>query len=313
MSTSSSPVISVIMPCFNSSATIGRSIDSVLAQSFANWELVIVDDGSTDHSRDVVSAYHDPRIIAHAQTNRGVCAARNAGLKLARGELIAFLDADDTWDRECLEKLYQALSASAAKLVYCGWQNIGLPGGQGEPYIPPDYETPDKMALLFESCRWPIHACLTYRTAIIEAGMFNEALQTAEDYLLWLNIAMHNSLTYVPEVLAYYHFHSPNQATNDRARAAINHYHVQKLFLAQQPSFATSLGRTKVRKFMFEPLVNRGFECYWNRELNNARRLFRFIMSHGYGTMSEWKYMLPSLLPIQLHKIIIKIFENTHD
>jgi glycosyltransferase involved in cell wall biosynthesis len=301
MPSSTPPTISVIMPCYNRSDTIGRSIDSVLAQSFANWELVIIDDGSTDCSRDIINAYHDPRVTSLFQLNQGVCSARNAGLKQAKGELIAFLDADDTWHHDCLNKLYQAITTNDAGLVYCGWQNIGLSGGQGEPFIPPDYETPDKMAMLFESCRWPIHACLTYKTVITEAGMFNETLQTAEDYLLWLNIAMQHSLACVPEVLAYYHFHNGNQATNDRAKTAINHYRAQQLFLAQQPSIATSLGRARLKQLMFGPLLNRGFECYWNRELVSSRRIFRLIMSHGYGSAKDWLYMLPSLLPYWLH------------
>lgn len=289
------------MPCYNRGDTIGGSIDSVLAQSFVDWELVIIDDGSVDHSQDIINTYHDRRINYHHQANQGVCAARNAGLKLARGEVIAFLDADDTWDRDCLAKLYQALRASDAGLVYCGWQNIGLPGGQGEPFIPPDYETPDKMAMLFESCRWPIHACLTYKTVITEAGMFNETLQTAEDYLLWLNVAMRHALACVPEVLAYYHFHNGNQATSDRAQTAINHYRAQQVFLAQQPGIATSLGRARLKQLMFGSLLTRGFECYWNRELGNSRRIFKLIMAHGYGSPRDWLYMLPSLLPFWLH------------
>lgn len=299
------PAISIIMPCYNRAGTIARSIETVLGQTFVDWELIIIDDGSTDDSPAVIQRYDDKRIKLYTQTNRGVCAARNAGLSHAQGDIIAFLDADDTWAPECLSKLYQALINSQAALVYCGWQNIGLPGGQGEPFVPQNYETPEKLALLFESCRWPIHACLTYKKAIIEAGMFNQTLQTAEDYLLWLNIGMKHLLTSVPAVLAYYHFHDGNQATNDKAKTAINHYRAQQLFLAQHPESATTLGRNNLRRLMYGELLKRGFECYWKRELHSARIIFKQVMKHGYGSVSDWKYMLPSLLPYAFHRKLI--------
>jgi glycosyltransferase involved in cell wall biosynthesis len=294
------------MPCYNRVHTIATSIESVLAQSFTAWELIVVDDGSTDGSALIVQGFNERRIKLHTQKNSGVCRARNAGISHAQGSLIAFLDTDDTWHPDCLSQLYDALTRGNAGLAYCGWQNIGLPGGQGEPFVPPDYECTEKLALLFQNCRWPIHACLTYKTAIVDAGMFNESILTSEDYLLWLNIALNHPLIRVPEVLAYYHFHAGEQATQHKAKIALNHCLAQKLFLRQHPEAITTLGDTpQVRQLMYGELLKQGYDCYWRRDLHNARAIFRQVMKRGYGNFCDWKYMLPALLPYPLHKQLI--------
>ena len=92
------PAVSIVMPCYNARAHLPRSVGSVLAQSFSDWELITVDDGSVDDTLAWLQAQHDPRIRVFSQTNRGVSAARNAGLERAHGDCVAFLDADDTWE-----------------------------------------------------------------------------------------------------------------------------------------------------------------------------------------------------------------------
>ncbi len=165
------PAISVIMPNFNGAQLISRSIDSVLLQTFHDLELIVVDDGSNDDSVAVVNGVHDRRVRLLQQNHEGVCAARNRGIECARGEFIAFLDSDDTWAPTCLERLHEAiLHAPGAAIAYCGWQNVGLGGGRDKAFIPPDYETPDKIELWIRNSRWPIHAALTKKTAIRGGG-----------------------------------------------------------------------------------------------------------------------------------------------
>ncbi|WP_020160647.1 glycosyltransferase family 2 protein [Methylobacter marinus] len=305
------PLISVVMPCFNAEKHLAASLASVFRQSYDNLELIVVNDGSTDGSWSLLQSIGDPRLRVLDQANAGVCRARNQGIKAAKGELIAFLDADDTWHAECLEKLYQALCAApSAALAYCGWQNIGLPGGQGEPYVPPDYETADKLALLFENCCWPIHACLSKKALIFEAGLFDESLVTSEDFLLWLKIGTRYPIQRVPEVLAFYHFHDGLQATRNKERAALNHWNAQRVFLDRHPLAADKLGARRIRRLMHGELLRRGFECYWKRDIRSARIIFRKVMRHGYGSIRDWKYMLPSLLPLPLHQTLLQKFSQ---
>lgn len=299
------------MPCYNATAHLPASVGSVLAQTFGDWELIAVDDGSSDDTLAWLQAQADKRIRPLTQPNQGVSAARNAGLTAARGHYVAFLDADDTWAADFLEKMLAALQARPGlTLAYCGWQNVGLPGGLGKPFVPPDYENATKAETLFISCRWPIHAVLVKRAAVQAAGGFDPALKNAEDYALWLRIATTAPIVRVTEVLAFYHFHGAAQASSNKARAALHHLHAQQHYLAQHPDFFAALGKARARELMLGELRKRGFECYWRRDLPAARQIFRVVMQHGYGKLNDWKYMLPALLPEAWHRRMINLIES---
>lgn len=111
------PKISVVIPLYNKGFIISETLESVLAQTFTDFEVVIVNDGSTDDSFEIVSQYSDDRIRLYNQENKGVSKTRNAGIEYAKGELIAFLDADDFWYPNHLEELYQ---------LYIDFPNCGL-------------------------------------------------------------------------------------------------------------------------------------------------------------------------------------------
>jgi glycosyltransferase involved in cell wall biosynthesis len=302
------------MPCFNAEAHVATGVASALDQSFQDIELIIVNDGSTDNTLKIVKGIDDKRLKVVNQPNRGVCAARNRGLAEAKAHLIAFLDSDDTWHPQCLEKLYAALESSPkAVLAYCGWQNVGLPGGRGKPFVPRDYEQSNKIETLLRDCPWPIHAALTRRNVIEETGGFDIRFATSEDYYLWLKIATKYPIVRVPEVLAYYHFHDAPQATKNRAREALDNWKVKCKFLNEKPEVKLKLGRKRVRELTHGHLLKKGYICYWNRDLRSARKIFRLVMKTGYGTVRDWKYMLPALLPINFHRFLIKTFTSAED
>ena len=303
--------ISIIMPCFNAERYIAGSVISALVQTYHNIELIVINDGSADRSLQILRGIDDPRLKIINQLNRGVCAARNRGLSEATGAYIAFLDADDTWKYDCLEKLYNALkSRPDAVVAYCGWQNIGLAGGRGEPYIPPDYGEGQKIERLLHSCPWPVHAALTLKTAIDSAGRFDERYSNAEDYKLWLHIVSFSGIVRVPEVLAFYHFHEGQQASKNLAKAAYQQWLVQKEFIEKYNEVIRQLGYSRIRQLTIGGLLKSGYVCYWERNLEAARQIFRLVMKQGYGTLNDWKYMLPSLLPMSLHRAIIRLFER---
>lgn len=306
------PAVSIVMPCFNGAAHLPTSVGSVLKQTFEDWELIVVDDGSTDSSFEWLESQADPRLVVVRQSNQGVSAARNAGLSRASADCVSFLDADDTWAPTFLEKLCTTLRAHPqAVLAYCGWQNLGLSGGRGQPFVPPDYETPQKRETLFAGCRWPVHAALARREAVVAAGGFNPALKNAEDYALWLEMAGTSPIVRVPEVLAFYHFHSGDQASSNRARAALHLLRAKQQYLARHPDFAAVLGRGRRRELLYGNLLREGFDTYWKRDLPAARAIFRHAMSVGFGRPREWLYMLPSLLPEKFHQRLIACFESS--
>ncbi|HEY9193775.1 MAG TPA: glycosyltransferase [Methyloversatilis sp.] len=303
------PSISVLMPCHNGAAHLARSTASVRVQTCADWELIIVDDGSKDDSWEVIRqlAVTEPRIVPLQQSQSGAAAARNTALAAARGRWVAFLDADDTWHPDFLSRMSAALSGREHEaLAYCGWQNVGI-GHDGEsPFVPPDYETPDKIAELLCGCRWPIHGAMVSLDAIRRHGAFDPNLRSSEDFDLWLRLGCSMPLVRVPEVLAFYHFHSGEQITRDRLRAAADKLFVQRRFVATHPVEAKRLGRAKVREQIEGDMLYRAYENYWKGDLPMARQLFRAVMVSGYGNAKDWFYMLPSLLPMSLHRALVR-------
>ncbi len=303
---SDTPTVSVIIPCYNSGASIERALDSALSQNCEALELIVVDDGSSDDSAQRVESCSDSRIRLIRQANQGVSAARNRGIEAASGRYLAFLDADDTWSPEFLRLMVEVLENKPdAVLAYCGWQNLGLPGKRGEPFVPADYERPDKLETLFTGCRWPIHAALVRRQAVVSAGGFDQELKNAEDFLLWLNLGARSPIVRVPEVLAFYHFGDGAQASGNRGRAAEHHMRAQLSFLKTNPDLAARLGRRHAHRLIYRELAQRGYECYWSRDLDGARRIFRQVLRAGAARPKDLKYMLPALLPAALHRRLL--------
>ena len=124
------PLVSVIMPAYNSEKYIGKSIESVLAQDYEKFELIIVDDGSKDGTKSIVEQYakNDIRIKLLEQANQGVSAARNKGLDTATGEYVAFLDSDDLWDADNLSVMVQAAECTKSGLVCASMDIINADG-----------------------------------------------------------------------------------------------------------------------------------------------------------------------------------------
>jgi glycosyltransferase involved in cell wall biosynthesis len=305
------PGVSIVMPCFNAETFVEKSINSVLGQTFSNFELITVNDGSTDNTLAVLRqhANGDHRIRVLSQSNKGVSAARNLGLEMASGKYVAFLDADDYWDEEFLSLMVSAIEGSGAALAYCGWQNIGSKSSSNEPFIPPDYEDEDKLEKLFRNCRWPIHAALSERAAVVSAGGFDERFKTSEDYYLWLQVAGFNPIVRVPKVLAYYIHHGESQATSNAANMALNHFSVQQEFLRSYPQVQEIIGE-HIPDLTYGELLRKGYNCYWRHDLQSARKIFKKVMMARYGSLSDWKYMAPSLLPLGLHEALMRMFRQ---
>lgn len=307
-------LVTVVMPCFNAAQHLSRSVDSVLRQTYPHLELITVDDGSRDNTLAMLRTQTDPRIRIIAQANRGVSAARNAGLAAATGDFVAFLDADDTWAPNFLERMVGAFAADPGiGLAYCGWQNMGLPGGRGDPFVPPDYEVPDKKAILLASNRWPIHACLTTRALVAAAGGFDSRFAVGEDFLLWLEIACFQRICRVPEVLAYYIHHGGVQATRDRVRAARQLRDVQEVFLQRHPQLIAEIGHGRVRELTDGTLLSRAYDAYWKRDLTTAQPIFRMALCAGGWKLRDLRYLLLSLLPASLYRRIIGLSDARQD
>ncbi|MBU1664373.1 MAG: glycosyltransferase [Gammaproteobacteria bacterium] len=298
--------ISVIMPCYNAEPYVAQAVECVLGQTWGDVELIVVDDGSKDRSREILLGYGE-RIRYLEQTNQGPYPARNQGLRFATGEFVAFLDADDWWAPDCLEKLHAALTTRPdAALAYCGWRNVGLTGPRGEPHVPPDYEAEGKLERFLRAASpWPIHAALVRRDVMQKAGGFDTHWPTCMDYDLWLRIGATHPIVLVPEVLAFYRFHQSGQITSTQWRQAENSWLVKKKFLASHPQVAGSLSAAQRRDLVDGALSRRGLDLYWKRDLVSARKVFRLVLKNGAWKMKDLRYLLPALLPERLYRALI--------
>jgi glycosyltransferase involved in cell wall biosynthesis len=297
------PRVSVIMPCFNGEAFLAEAVDSVLGQTFQDFELIVVDDGSTDRSAEILEGY-GARIRVIRQQNRGVSAARNAGVAESAGDFIAFLDADDYWEAGFLAEMVEGMADTRTAIAYCGWQIVG--SVQGKPFVPPDYETADKMHhLLRFASLWPIHAILIRRSLMPPGVPFNPTYPACEDYDLWLRIASFHHIQLVPKVLAFYRKHGPANATSDQARVARYNLLVKQRFLQDFPELKRVIPRSRLRDYLAGGVVDRGYRCLWKGDLRNAHGIFRHALAKGLISLRDWKYALPSLLPFRLYSRLV--------
>ncbi len=309
MHQSANPEITIIMPCYNAAAYLEEAAASVRSQTFPAWELIAVDDGSTDASPDLLAEFaaQDPRIRVLSQTNLGPYPARNLGLKHARGRFIAFLDADDWWDQTFLEKMHGALTASGADLAYCGWQNVGELTSR-PPYVPPDYlQEAEFWQRLLRSCPWPIHAALTRREVLKAVGGFSTYEFTSMDYDLWLKIAAFTrNWVRVPEVLAFYRWHELGQISAVKWRQVLNSVEVRRKFVKAHPEFFRELSQLTLRRILAEPVLKSAYQALWKRDLASAHRLFRRALWQGGWELKDLKYLLASLLPFNWYRRLVK-------
>ncbi len=203
------PNVSIILPTYNRAHYLKEAIESVLTQTYQDWELLIIDDGSTDETRSVAQSYveRDSRISYHYHSNQGVSAARNVGIQLARGRYVAFLDDDDLWQPEKLAWQLEALAQHPeTPWLFGDGQLIDDHGTVLRPVLPQrrsafstwvkDYQTanPNVSAGPFYSVMLTGN-CLAVPTVLIErdcfthVGLFNESYHVAEDYDMWLRMA----------------------------------------------------------------------------------------------------------------------------
>lgn len=199
------PAVSVIIPTYNRAALVGRAIGSVLAQSAGDLELIVVDDGSGDDTAAVVRAIRDPRLVYLPQPrNRGVSAARNIGIRAARGAWVAFLDSDDCWLPQKLQRQLDDLQRSgfAGVAAYCrmrrsdGRHVIEVPDGRGGRY---DGATP--WPSLLTDGLWFCQTWLVRREALLACDGFDERMRIWEDWDLLLRLSQRGAIRYLPEVL----------------------------------------------------------------------------------------------------------------
>lgn len=205
-------VISVIIPAYNRENTIAASINSILNQTYKDIEVIVVDDGSTDGTAAAVQSIKDSRVIYHFQENAGACVARNTGVRLAKGEYIAFQDSDDYWHSDKLEKQLAILQEHSPDVVFCKLCRI-MPDGTRSVMtksIPEGFLAPN--ANLFGIGTQAIIG----RREVFEAHQFDPDMPRFQDYELLYRIAKECSIYCLDEALVDYEIGADSISSNSR-------------------------------------------------------------------------------------------------
>ncbi|MCM0083490.1 glycosyltransferase family 2 protein [Geomonas sp. Red32] len=234
-------LVSVIVPTYNRAHLIGRALQSIMAQSHRELEVIVVDDGSTDDTEKVVatlSAQWGRPVRYVAKSNGGCASARNLGISLATGDAVAFLDSDDEWLPTAIEEMVATLQGSGADFVYSpAYTRIG---GRDTLVYPTAAGDPDRFAERHFFTTRVYVCCLLYRRRVFERFRYQESLRYNEDSDLLQRIAIVFRAAYLDKPTAVVHYHSANKSSN---RVEINRALLKSAesILAEFPDFRTRL------------------------------------------------------------------------
>jgi len=211
---------SVVIPLYNKEKTIGRAIESVLAQTYGELELIVVDDGSTDSGAAVAEGYGDERLRVIRQSNAGVSAARNAGIDAAGSEFIGFLDADDAWKPDFLDSIKQLIELfPGAGAFSCCFDSVEKDGSIRTHYAMISDFGSQRQAIIKDYFGCAIHSYLITSSSVViskqvfqNVGTFNPLLSRGEDRDMWRRIALNYPIAYLNEPHAVVYADADNRA-----------------------------------------------------------------------------------------------------
>ena len=272
------PAISVVIPTYNHAHFLRDSLGSVVNQTFANWEAIVVNNFSTDNTEDVVRSFNDERIRIINFANHGIIAAgRNEGIRHSHGEFIAFLDSDDVWDSTKLEKCSTALQHGADLVCHAERWVGGNRPARVVQYGPAEKST--WRELLLDQNRVSTSATVVRRSCLEQVGLFDESpdFVTAEDYELWMKLArIVCRFEFLPDVLGEYRRHEGNASGSIRRHLAAERAVVEK-HLALDSTISARQRRIRRAKCFYT--AGRGFQANGKR-LYAAQMFIRAVLGN---------------------------------
>ena len=318
----SQPLVSVIMAVFNGEAYLDLAIRSALAQTYDNFELIVIDDESTDTSPALIQQHaRDSRLrFVRNAKNMGVAASRNRGLELARGELIAFLDQDDIWLPEKLAIQLAAIQAHPqVGLMHSGYARIDPQGTLLEQYrglsashfANPDatVDVRDVFAEIFISNDIQPLTTLIPRAILDGVGPFDPELPGVDDYELWLRIALHHPVGRIDTILGYWRAH-PGQQSNLGHRMLTIRLEALERILRRFPEARQRVPDAALRNRMHRQYSSAAnYAMYHLRDYPAARRYFGDALRYRWHDVAAWGKYGYCALPAPV-RTVVKALKN---
>lgn len=309
---SPAPLVSVIIPTYNGAAFIVDAVASALAQTYAPVEVIVIDDGSTDDTRKLLEPFAG-RIQYVYQRNAGVSAARNRGIVQARGEWIAFLDADDVWLPSKVQRQFDHLEQHPrAGLVHSDAEYLeGTTGVRSRRAKPRELFVGycDRQLLLGN--RVVLSSVMIKRSVLETVGHFDEniARSTTEDYDLWLRTAREFEFAYVDEPLILYRIHASNASKDVRAMRCYELYVLDKAIKAS-PELVSRVGAKTIAERLAHVWLDIGYSAWDSNDLRDANRAFAAALRYqpNRRVLGRW---LATFLPTPLFRALRRVKQRS--
>jgi glycosyltransferase involved in cell wall biosynthesis len=297
-------IISVVIPLFNNKKYIKECIDSVLCQTDPVYEIIVIDDGSTDDSVLEIQEYIDTnKIRYYRQENMGTSAARNHGIKVAKGNYIAFLDADDVWVPEKIAK--QKIVLSKNKDIGILHTNISCIDGLGafvdEGVHGPKHDASGYcLEYVIQYCGIGLSSVIIPKHVLYETGLFDPSIAYTEDYELFIRVAKKYRIYHIDEALSLYRVHGDNLTSNytKSYMMAINTLEILKTKFKNNKTIRKAINRGKSR-FLF--LISKRLLKNEDRRLHACLYLMRSIR-HNILNIEATRLLLQTIIPYKAQK-----------
>jgi glycosyltransferase involved in cell wall biosynthesis len=304
------PLVSVIIPTYNRGDLVTKAISSVINQTYKNLEILVVDDGSTDNTSEIlkkISQNHENLVYLH-KPNGGCASARNKGLENARGDYFSFLDSDDQWEQYAVEKMVDTLLSKSVDIVYSPSIEI-FTNGKQLINLPVSANHPESLAAShFINTNVRNGSFMFSRAALTKTGFLDESLRFNEDSDFFQRLAINNKAAYLPYPTVRVLNH-PGGKSRDRVRIFEALLKSHEKILAQYPDFAIRMGSiTDIRRIqicndLVEALI---LDKNWDEAISRQKSL-HFSPSYIYKISIQLKSSFPTQIYREFRRTAVRI------
>ena len=295
------PYFSVVIPVYNKEKFVTKTLKSVLDQTFTDFEIIIVNDGSTDKSEVKILEFKDSRIQYYSKKNEGVAVARNFGIEKATSDYICFIDADDFWFPNFLETMHRFISELPEQKVFAAaieieTKNKTIPAHYSIPKKS-DFEIVDFFDASQKECiLWTSSVCI-HKSVFEKVGTFDTIIKHGEDTELWIRIGLQFPIVFIRKILARYVY--DNRSVSRNSSYFFESYTFEKYASAEKKNPA-------LKKYMDLNRFSAVIKCTLNRDWKTAQEIYSEI---DLKNLNRKKRILLQLPPIVLKMLLkLKVF-----